>query len=311
MRKIPFLLLCLLACCGRPGPAPQVVETFPVRLGAISGPAKSGVNMLYVSSPWITEEFMALDFPEHCWGKNFSGVSTDTRDGPQPTRWRFNDDSTAAWMEYKARDGNLFHAGAAVDSMAVRLSIGITNNSAEPIEDIRILVCTRPHNMRAFRDTNYALTYVAVDSKPVRLGAGTHFQGKLPPRMPPAWILNIKGGPDNRTLSDLGWFSAEWGRRMFRLVEERADPALIGICSRDEPNRWIAAIWEPSRALFSNPHIPCIHSDPVPPDCPPGATTRAEGVVFFHSGTFEALVERAAAWRDRQCNRQETGRSHF
>jgi len=284
--------------CAEPVEKPLSESTFPISFSAIEGTAESGINMLFATSPWNPDQFMALDFPEHCWGRNFSGVSTDTRNGPQPTRWTFNSDSTRAAFEVETREGNLFRAEAAADSMAVRMSIEITNNTEQPIGDIRILVCTRPHAIATFVDTNYALTYVAVDSKPVRFGVETTFHGELPPRMPPAWVINIKGGIDNRTVSDMGWFSADWGRRMFRMVEEVADPALIAVQSREDPDRWFATIWNPSRVLFSNPHIPCIHSDPVPPDCPPGETTRADGVVFFHHGTWEALITRAIAWRD-------------
>ncbi len=301
MEKITVLLplvFSFLLCCTKPVQETASARTFPIRFSAIADSAESGVNMLFVTSPWNPDEFMALDFPEHCWGSNFSGVSTDTRSGPKPTRWRFNSDSTRAMYEVEAADGNLFRAEAVSDSMAVRMSIEITNNTGQPIKDIRILVCTRAHEMASFVDTNYALTYVAVENQPVRFGVETTFHGELPPRMPPAWVMNIKGGIDNRTVSDMGWFSADWGRRMFRMVEEKASPALIAVQSRQNRNRWIATIWNPSRVLFSNPHIPCIHSDPVPPDCPPGETTRADGVVFFHHGTWEELIERAIAWRD-------------
>jgi len=299
MKKIALLLpFFFLLCCAKPVQEQESGSTSRIKFSAIADSADSGVNMLFATSPWNPEEFMALDFPEHCWGRNFSGVSTDTRGGPQPTRWRFNRDSTGAMYEIETADGNLFRAEAIADSMAVRMSIRITNRTDQPIEDIRVLVCTRAHRMASFIDTNYVLTYVAVEGRPVRFGVETTFHGELPQRMPPAWVMNIKGGIDNRTVSDMGWFSADWGRRMFRMVEEAASPALIAVRSRRDPMRWIATIWNPSRVLFSNPHIPCFHSDPVPPDCPPGETTRADGIVFFHHGSWDSLIERAIAWRD-------------
>ncbi len=33
-----------------------------------------------------------------------------------------------------------------------------------------------------------------------------------------------------------------------------------------------------------NPPVPCIHADPMLPDCPPGETTRAEGWISFFEG---------------------------
>ena len=291
------LIICF-SCADKEIPeSPLPAATFPIRFAAPGGELDTGLDMLYVRSPWNKDQYMALDFPEHCWGKNFSGLSTDARGPARPNRWQFNSDSTLAEYTLTAQDGSIFRACARADSMAVGLSIEIENRTALPITEIRVLVCTRPHGMSAFLDTNFVLTEVAVESRPLRLGRETHFSGTLPERLPPAWVMNIRGGIDNRTVDDMGWFSADWGRRQFRLVEEEAEPALIGIHARGEEERWLATIWEPSRVLFSNPHIPCIHSDPVPPDCPPGETTRAVGIVFFHQSTFQSLVSLAEAWR--------------
>ena len=299
--KYFFLLIPLLvslACAEKKvTESPREPATFPIRFAAPGGELDTGLDMLYVRSPWNKDQYMALDLPEHCWGKNFSGLSTDARGPARPNRWQFNGDSTRAVYTLTAQDGSIFRARAQADSMAVELSIEIENRSALPITDIRVLVCTRPNGMTAFRDTNFVQTEVAVEGRPLRLGRETHFSGTPPERLPPAWVMNIRGGIDNRTVDDMGWFSADWGRRQFRLVEEEAEPALIGIHAAGDEERWLATLWEPSRVLFSNPHIPCIHSDPVPPDCPPGETTRAVGIVFFHHGTFQSLIALAEAWR--------------
>ena len=291
----------LLACSGGAGtPEPASASHLPIRLFTHSDTAMSMLDMLYVTSPWQAGEFMALDFPEHCWGRNFSGVSSDSRDGqPHPSRWQFSADSTRAWFEFTARDGNLFRASATVDSMAVRLTIEIVNTTRQPIEGIRVLVCTRPHRMAAFADTAFELTSVPVDGNRVRFGRETTMEGDPPKVLPPLLVMNVEGGPDNRLLDDLGWFSADWGRSKVRMVKEVGWPPVIGIHARTDENRWLATIWDPSRVMFSNPKIPCIHSDPVPPDCPPGETTRADGAVLFHEGDFASLVDLARSWRRR------------
>lgn len=269
----------------------------PVRLFTHSDTSESMLNMLYVSSPWKDGEYMALDFPEHCWGKNFSGVSTDTRDGnPHPSRWQFNEDSSGAWYEVTAADGNLFRASAVVDSMAVRLRMEFTNRTRQPISGIRILVCARAHTMIEFADTSFARTWVAVDGEPVQLGRGTTMIGTQPEDHV-RWVMNVRGGPENRELDDLGWFSASWGKPFCRLSEERAWPPVIATHAPGDTTRWLGTIWNPSRAIFSNPRIPCIHSDPVPPDCPPGETTVADGAVFFHRGSMSELIGRAVSWQ--------------
>ena len=211
--------------------------------------------------------------------------------------WRFNEDSTEAQYERSPREGVLFRASARVDSMAVRMHLEIINDSDIPIKDIRTLVCVKPYEMKAFHDTNYSQTYVAIGNKPALLGTDTHYHGDLPDldwgdrwKSEIDWGVNIAGGLDNRTLPTLDWFR---GNSPGRIVEEEADPALIGIHSRNNKNRWIATIWNPARVLFCNLYNPCFHCDPQMPDCPPGSRTTAEGILYFHNGTFESLILKA------------------
>jgi hypothetical protein len=290
----PLALLLGLACGARQADSGD--GRLPVKLFTHADTSESMLNMLFVSSPWSEGEFMALDFPEHSWGNNFSGVSTDSRDGnSHPSRWQFSSDSTEAWYEVTADDGNLFRASAVVDSMAVQLEMSFANNTDSPITDIRILVCTRAHTMGQFTDTSFSSTWVAVDGRPVQLGQGTTMIGEVPEDHV-RHVMNVRGGPDNRELNDLGWFSA-WGKPFCRLTQEHAWPPVVATHARGDMTRWLGTIWEPSRAIFSNPRIPCIHSDPVPMDCPPGKSTLARGAVFFHDGTMAALIGRAGSWQ--------------
>jgi hypothetical protein len=49
-------------------------------------------------------------------------------------------------------------------------------------------------------------------------------------------------------------------------------------------NRWIATAWSHAGRAWTNPPVPCLHSDPVFPDCPPGETKTVRGRLFFHDG---------------------------
>ncbi|TWT47036.1 hypothetical protein KOR42_42330 [Thalassoglobus neptunius] len=49
-------------------------------------------------------------------------------------------------------------------------------------------------------------------------------------------------------------------------------------------NRWILTDWRPNHRVWSNPPVPCIHSDPKFPDCPPGETVSVEGGLWFYEG---------------------------
>jgi peptidoglycan/xylan/chitin deacetylase (PgdA/CDA1 family) len=49
-------------------------------------------------------------------------------------------------------------------------------------------------------------------------------------------------------------------------------------------NRWIMTEWEHCGRTWANAPCPCLHSDPVLPDCPPGETVRVAGRLWFAEG---------------------------
>lgn len=73
------------------------------------------------------------------------------------------------------------------------------------------------------------------------------------------------------------------------------------IATRSEDGRrWIITAWEPLDRLWQNPPVPCMHSDPRLPDCPPGQTVRARGWLSFYEGDdLEPELERIeqTGWR--------------
>lgn len=50
-------------------------------------------------------------------------------------------------------------------------------------------------------------------------------------------------------------------------------------------DRWILSGWEPCHRAWANPPVPCLHSDPRFPDCPPGETRTLRGWLSFYEGT--------------------------
>ena len=55
-------------------------------------------------------------------------------------------------------------------------------------------------------------------------------------------------------------------------------------CRSDGGGRWIITAWHPCHRPWQNPPVPCLHSDPSFPDCPPGETVRARGKLWFYEG---------------------------
>jgi len=309
--KSAIWIICLTLACGNFYSENTVAHrTYPIKLGTFADPREHGATDLFIYSPWEPGQYAQLTFPEHCWGENLPNTSHDA-DPPVGSPWMISEESTRAVFESHPRDSVVFRARAEADSMAVRLYLEIENNSNTPVNNVRALVCFKPDatvgtpsredGMLAFRDTSYQMTYFPSDGRKLQLHEDTHHLGDLPPgvdktniRTKIVWGINIKGRPDIRSIEDVGWWYI--GDHPGRVVEERADPALIAIHARNDTTRWIGTIWHPSSVLFCNPLNPCFHSDPAFKDCPAGERTGAEGVILFHNGTFDELVDRALAW---------------
>ena len=54
--------------------------------------------------------------------------------------------------------------------------------------------------------------------------------------------------------------------------------------------------WERCGRAWGNAEVPCLHADPVLPDCKPGETVRVRGRLWFYEGKdIEQELERAQA----------------
>ena len=49
-------------------------------------------------------------------------------------------------------------------------------------------------------------------------------------------------------------------------------------------DRWIITSWTPSNRVWSKPPVPCIHADPIFPNCEPGQVVSVEGFLRFYEG---------------------------
>ena len=61
--------------------------------------------------------------------------------------------------------------------------------------------------------------------------------------------------------------------------------APFAACRSSDGKRWIITAWEHCGRAWANPPVPCLHSDPVFPDCAPGETKRLRGGLWFYEGT--------------------------
>jgi hypothetical protein len=77
-------------------------------------------------------------------------------------------------------------------------------------------------------------------------------------------------------------------------------------CRSEDGRRWIITAWDPLDGVWQNPPVPCFHSNPKFPDCPPGQTVRARGWLSFYEGDdLSAELERIERidWRATESGR--------
>jgi hypothetical protein len=56
-------------------------------------------------------------------------------------------------------------------------------------------------------------------------------------------------------------------------------------CKNETGKRWIITAWKPCHKPWANAPVPCLHSDPKFPDCPPGEIRHLSGWLSFYEGT--------------------------
>lgn len=67
------------------------------------------------------------------------------------------------------------------------------------------------------------------------------------------------------------------------LANKKFAPPLAAASSADG-RRWVITQWQHCGRTWGNELVPCIHSDPVFPDCDPGRTERLRGWLSFYEG---------------------------
>jgi hypothetical protein len=67
----------------------------------------------------------------------------------------------------------------------------------------------------------------------------------------------------------------------------------LAACGDASGQRWVILGFEPNHRTWGNPPCPCLHSDPILPDCPPGETRSVHGrLSFFQGQNIDAELER-------------------
>ncbi|MCC6509813.1 MAG: hypothetical protein IT423_11940, partial [Pirellulaceae bacterium] len=66
-------------------------------------------------------------------------------------------------------------------------------------------------------------------------------------------------------------------------LESIVQPPYVAVRG-SESSRWLVTHWTPNQRVWQNAPVPCIHSDPIFPDCAPGQSVEVSGEVQFYEG---------------------------
>ena len=103
-----------------------------------------------------------------------------------------------------------------------------------------------------------------------------------------AWMqLSLKNGT-NEPLTGLrvqvcNMLKGAVGFNVQEELEHVMTDSMVAVRSM-ESDRWIITSWQPLKRVWLNPPVPCIHSDPIFPDCAPGETVQVSGGLWFYEG---------------------------
>lgn len=58
----------------------------------------------------------------------------------------------------------------------------------------------------------------------------------------------------------------------------------VAAVQSDTNDKWILTAWDRCVQTWDNPAVPCMHANPMLPDCPVGETVKVRGRLWFHAG---------------------------
>lgn len=243
-----------------------------------------------IHSPWNSDQYALAECPEHF--NSLSGwVMNHRKDIPmihqmsRPIEWTFSADRKNAEYSYAFDDGIAFNIQLHAEEKVVRVNVELINGSPTSLKFLEPFFCLRLDQLSEFTTPQDKLdhlrrTFIICDGQRVSMmdvhdGIAEAHRKTNPQRV---WTgCAVKG--ENRD-PEYWWFS----KKHF------ADYGLIATESPDG-GRWLVFTWKRTRLLFTNIACPCIHAQPVLPDCAPGEMVRNEGRIVFFEGAWESLLK--------------------
>lgn len=237
-------------------------------------PNFSSEQIVWVSPPWRSDrpeygqEFIYLDFPETVKvGKTLIYLSHVHPRFPavynhdlEKVSWRTAEGKVS--YERTLPNGLSFRGSVSVlDSMTVKLTIAMTNNTGGDLDSIWLQTCAFLNPIREFSASSDSNKYVFIK------GQGWTSL---------ATALKLEGHTGKYYVGWLGGY-------------RNVDLPFIVVRS-GSAERYVVFSWlKNSYSFIGNPNHPCFHSDPWFPDLKNGQEGLIEGVLLFYEGHLEEL----------------------
>jgi len=178
----------------------------------------------------------------------------------------------------------------------------VRNGGNAPVKAFRPGFCLQLSG--AHSPKTFAYTIIPRGRQPLRLDLASPLRER-PPLWPGiGWVRAHKEGslPHKERLAG----SQEW-KPPRALVNDVGDFPLL---ARRIPGRnaWIAWIWPVVQEYFGNTACPCMHMDPILPDCPPGQSRAMFGRMVFFEGAWDELYSLAEREREDLAQRTNAAR---
>ena len=263
-------------------PVSDVIHTSPRK------PKLLGIQAVKIIPPWDTEGHLLVRFPETLHSSLGLLFIDHYRSDMLPVvelqklpEWHLDPNTGALSYECKLPNNVEFTGSVVPGADVVDMKFTVRNNTDEELKGLNIQICLVQSSCPTFNTPELTHTYILHDGNWLALADSTF--KKMKPDRPPWIIGSVKGrpGPKPGQSHPDAWY----------VCHEPADIPLIATVSKDSAHV-LAITWPSGRSIMSNGMIPCLHADPVLPNCPPGESVSVEGKIYLLTGDLDDLKAR-------------------
>ena len=238
--------------------------------------------------PWGTEGHLTIRFPETLHSNLGLLFIDHYRPDMLPVveldripDWQIDPETGAISYLCQLPNGIEFSGKLIPGEDAVDMKFAVKNGTDSELNSLNLQFCLVQSSFPDFSIPELTNTYILHDGKWIAL-ADTTFRKMVPDK--PPWIIGSvigRPGPKPGKSLEKAWY----------VCHEPADMPLIATVSRDG-KRVLAITWPSGRSVMSNGWIPCLHADPILPNCPPGESVSVDGRLYLVTGGLDELKAR-------------------